>query len=282
MNSGSSRLPTTTTPSGTSPRLPTFWWAHPTLLTLTHTCHLSLSFHRPSYEMQPTGSAIAAGGPLLASLPLLHTALHALARAQVHSPSSARIDVNPAARASRHPPGCPTWLTHSADPTHHAQRDLHTRAHSADGFAGWSGHVWLCLASRAACQSPQHTVVKFSNGGFRLVVPTRYEKVPMLPRHADIVQRLRCSQGNKADAYGGTISFTLGHSEYNSLGLGAQVISPLCGDRMSRLEYPPSFPRPWPGCERLCSRLHCRCLPLSEALVVLSGSTRSPRTIDPE
>ena len=28
--------------------------------------------------------------------------------------------------------------------------------------------------------------------------------------------------GNKVDAYGGTISFTLGHSEYNSLGLGAQ------------------------------------------------------------
>jgi hypothetical protein len=28
--------------------------------------------------------------------------------------------------------------------------------------------------------------------------------------------------GNKVEAYGGTISFTLGHSEYNSLGLGAQ------------------------------------------------------------
>jgi hypothetical protein len=28
--------------------------------------------------------------------------------------------------------------------------------------------------------------------------------------------------GNKAEAFGGTISFTLGHSEYNSLGLGAQ------------------------------------------------------------
>lgn len=28
--------------------------------------------------------------------------------------------------------------------------------------------------------------------------------------------------GNKADAYGGTLAFTLGHSEYNSLGLGAQ------------------------------------------------------------
>jgi len=28
--------------------------------------------------------------------------------------------------------------------------------------------------------------------------------------------------GNKVDSYGGTISFTLGHSEYNSLGLGAQ------------------------------------------------------------
>jgi hypothetical protein len=30
--------------------------------------------------------------------------------------------------------------------------------------------------------------------------------------------------GNKVEAYGGTISFTLGHSEYNSLGLGAQVL----------------------------------------------------------
>ena len=29
--------------------------------------------------------------------------------------------------------------------------------------------------------------------------------------------------GNKVEAYGGTISFTLGHSEYNSLGLGEQV-----------------------------------------------------------
>ncbi len=29
--------------------------------------------------------------------------------------------------------------------------------------------------------------------------------------------------GNKVEAYGGTISFTLGHSEYNSLGLGNQV-----------------------------------------------------------
>jgi len=28
--------------------------------------------------------------------------------------------------------------------------------------------------------------------------------------------------GNKVEAYGGSISFTLGHSEYNSLGLGAQ------------------------------------------------------------
>ena len=28
--------------------------------------------------------------------------------------------------------------------------------------------------------------------------------------------------GNKVESYGGTISFTLGHSEYNSLGLGAQ------------------------------------------------------------
>ena len=28
--------------------------------------------------------------------------------------------------------------------------------------------------------------------------------------------------GNKVDAFGGTLSFTLGHSEYNSLGLGAQ------------------------------------------------------------
>ena len=29
--------------------------------------------------------------------------------------------------------------------------------------------------------------------------------------------------GNKAESYGGTISFTLGHMEYNSLGLGNQV-----------------------------------------------------------
>jgi hypothetical protein len=33
-----------------------------------------------------------------------------------------------------------------------------------------------------------------------------------------------CFIGNKVEAYGGTISFTLGHSEYNSLGLGEQAL----------------------------------------------------------
>ena len=35
-------------------------------------------------------------------------------------------------------------------------------------------------------------------------------------------ERSRSLAGNKVEAYGGTVGFTLGHSEYNSLGLGAQ------------------------------------------------------------